>query len=671
MGKKIDKKELNQSNSKNASEIQQIENPIFNKNLQALFQQDEILAARLFAMDKQEKYEIFIGKDPLDINIIDRKTFKYVYENPVKDTHDMLESLEKQYKRYPIMYFYGLGNGILYKALLCNETHKKIIVVEPELEIIYIVLNLIDLSKELVSERLILFYSEFATYTQFYHLVAKSEFNRYAKIYDLHIHTAFYDNFADDCQRINQEFAKAISQMVVSNGNSIDDMLIGIRHHIENLPAMITGYSYVDLVKKRYGLMDTAIIVSTGPSLDKQLATLKKFAPYVTVISLDASYPILAKHGIKPDYVTSIERVVATSSFFKKRYGKFDKDIYFIVASLTHKQTIKNILPRRLALTMRPQSSEFIFNLKDYGYLGIGHSTANQAYQLAYALGHKNIVLIGQDLAFAPDGKSHATGHAFAQAEEHLYTKAYGGEGEVRTTYIWDKFKNQFEKDIEESKRESIITYNCTEGGARIEGATEKPFVEVMSELCKDKKVKNLPNINEVKEKRANKYLIQAYKTISQKIKIQELVKDRVEEVFLKVVPQIDSIMKLRDEGKVSENLFSKLVKISNQIDKAKDLIMKQSYQKHIESIVSMSVYHQELELAKIAVAPSDTTMEKVNKLIEWVEIHKYWLFSVAGGLNADIETTKKASRNLIKELKKRGLIEKSNLGKSKDNFRF
>ncbi|MFL1705409.1 motility associated factor glycosyltransferase family protein [Campylobacter sp. MOP7] len=679
MSKKIDKKEqigkssisTKEAKHKADSQAGQIQNPIFEKNLQALFQQDEILAARLFAMGAQDKYEVFIGKDPLDINIIDRKSFKYIYENPVKDTHDMLESLEKQYKRYPIMYFYGLGNGILYKALLCNETHQRIIVVEPELEIIYIVLNLIDLSNELASERLTLFYSEFANYSQFYYLIAKVEFNRYAKLYDLHIHTDFYDNFADDYQRINQEFTKAISQMVVNNGNSIDDMLIGIKNHIENLPTMITGYSYVDLVKKRHNLMDTAIIVATGPSLDKQLDTLKKFAPYATVISLDASYPILLKHGIKPDYVTSIERVVATSSFFKHKNKEFDKDIYFIVASLTHKQTIKNILPRRLVLTIRPQPSEFIFNLKKYGYLGIGHSTANQAYQLARVLGHKNIVLIGQDLAFAPDGKSHATGHAFAQAEEHLYTKAYGGEGEVRTTYVWDKFKNQFEKDIEESKKEDIATYNCTEGGARIEGAIEKPFLEVMDKLCKDKKVKNLPNINEVKEKTANRYLLQSYKVISEKIKIQELAKSKVEEVFLKVAPKIDSILKIRDEGKVTEKLFDKLVKISNQIDKAKNVIMKKNYQKYVDNIVSMSIYYQELELAKISVAPSETQLEKVNKLIEWIEIHKYWLFSVAGGLNADIETTKKASRNLIKELKKRGLIEKSNLGKIKDNFRF
>ena len=82
-----------------------------------------------------------------------------------------------------------------------------------------------------------------------------------------------------------------------------------------------------------------------------------------------------------------------------------------------------------------------------------------------------------------------------------------------------------------------------------------------------------------------------------------------------------------------------------------------------------MAVYYQELELAKISVASSDTVMQKVNKLVEWVEMHKYWLFSAAGGLNAEIEVTRKASKNLVKELKKRGLITKDEIGKAKEDF--
>ena len=637
-----------------------ITNPIFEKNLQALFQQDEVLAARLFGMNLQTKYEIILDKiDPIYINIINKESNKTIYKDPVEEISKMLIDIEKKCKRYPGLFFYGLGNGILYKALAKNETHKKIIVVEPELEIIHLVLSVVDISNELKNEQIILFYSEFATYAQFYYLVSHSDLDIYAKTYSLIIHSNYYDNFADDYIKINKDITRAFSQNVVSHGNSIDDLLIGTKQHIENLPHMLTNYCYTNLVKKRHGLMDTAIIVSTGPSLDKQLETLKKFAPYVSIISVDASYPILARNGIKPDYVTSIERMIPTSTFFEKKHPGFDDDINFIVASVTHSQTVKNILPRRLVLTMRPQQEEKMFRLNKYGYLGVGHSCANMAYQLAYVLGHKNIIFIGQDLAFGKDGASHAKGHTIAQPDENLYTIAYGGEGEVRTTYVWMLFKNQFENDIEQAKLEDIKSYNCTEGGARINGAIEKPFLEVINELCKGKKVKNLPNIKKDSDKVANKNLLKAYEVIQNKIRVQTQAKEKIEKVFLELTPKIDNFMILRDKGEINTKHFKELVGISNKIDKLKNCISHKKYMRYIENIFVISTYHQELELAKVSVAPSDTDEEKTNKLVEWIEFHKYWLFSAAGGINADIETTKEASKPLIKELKKRGIFPK------------
>ena len=637
-----------------------ITNPVFEKNLQALFQQDEVLAARLFGMNIQTKYEIVLDKsDPIRINIINKESNETIYKDPVEEISKMLDDIEKKYKRYPGLFFYGLGTGIFYKALAKNKTHKKIIIIEPELEIIHLVLNIIDISDELKDEQIVLFYSEFATYVQFYYLVSHSDLDIYAKTYSLIIHSNYYDNFADDYIKINKDITRAFSQNVVSHGNSIDDLLIGTKQHIENLPHMLTNYCYTNLVKKRHGLMDTAIIVSTGPSLDKQLETLKKFAPYVSIISVDASYPILARNGIKPDYVTSIERMIPTSTFFEKKHPGFDDDINFIVASVTHSQTVKNILPRRLVLTMRPQQEEKMFRLNKYGYLGVGHSCANMAYQLAYVLGHKNIVFIGQDLAFGKDGASHAKGHTIAQPDENLYTTAYGGEGEVRTTYVWMLFKNQFENDIEQAKLEDIKSYNCTEGGARINGAIEKSFLEVMNELCKGKKVKNLPNIKKDSDKVANKNLLKAYEVIQNKIRVQTQAKEKIEKVFLELTPKIDNFTILRDKGEINTKYFKELVGISNKIDKLKNCISHKKYMRYIENIFAISTYYQELELAKVSVAPSDTDEEKTNKLVEWIEFHKYWLFSAAGGINADIETTKEASKPLIEELKKRGIFPK------------
>lgn len=58
------------------------------------------------------------------------------------------------------------------------------------------------------------------------------------------------------------------------------------------------------------------MIVSTGPSLYKQLPLLKEHADKITIFSVDASFPILVKHGIKPDVVVTLERVEPTADFF-------------------------------------------------------------------------------------------------------------------------------------------------------------------------------------------------------------------------------------------------------------------------------------------------------------------------------------------------------------------
>ena len=47
----------------------------------------------------------------------------------------MIEDIQKKYSRHPSLFFYGLGNGIFYKVILKNAAHKKIIVIEPDIEI--------------------------------------------------------------------------------------------------------------------------------------------------------------------------------------------------------------------------------------------------------------------------------------------------------------------------------------------------------------------------------------------------------------------------------------------------------------------------------------------------------------------------------------------------------
>ncbi|EHS6539780.1 motility associated factor glycosyltransferase family protein, partial [Campylobacter coli] len=179
------------------------------------------------------------------------------------------------------------------------------------------------------------------------------------------------------------------------------DALQGIEQFVYNLPQMITHPSYKELLSKRKGISDTAIIVSTGPSLTKQLPLLKKYANKATIFCADSSYPILAKHNIKPDYVLSLERIPLTSEFFNNDFGEFDKDIVFVLKSYVHPHTTKYLQKNNRNFMLVSTYASFINYLKldDFGYFNMGFSVAHMACYLSLHLNHKNIIFIGQDLA--------------------------------------------------------------------------------------------------------------------------------------------------------------------------------------------------------------------------------------------------------------------------------
>ncbi|EIQ6569973.1 motility associated factor glycosyltransferase family protein, partial [Campylobacter jejuni] len=484
---------------------------LFLKNTQALFEVDQILAYKLRALEKND-FKILQNEN--GINFI--KDDIMLYKNPEQELLENLTLFQNKYKKYPVLFFYGFGNGMFYKTLCENKNHKHIIVFEDELEILALALHLFDFSKELKNEKLILFHTPNITTAQLTTLFMYEHIQKSVKIFNLFIHSDFYLKFySHQIQELNKKLIENIRFIVLAKGNDPYDSIIGIKHMLNNLPKLLNHGVFQNFLKARKQKVKNAIIVSTGPSLTKQLPLLKKYANKATIFCADSAYPILAKHNIKPDYVCMLERDDIVSKCFDNDFKEFDQGILFIISSVVHQEVIdfleKN--SRKYILVHRPLHFAVSLNLKEFGYIGVGASVANMAYELAASLRHENIILIGQDLAYAKDGSSHPKEHIFGNEGEKIrgevYTLAYGGEKQVRTQLTWNLFRQAFEKDIFWAKEKlKINTYNCTEGGARIEGTIEKPFKEMCETLLKEdlKKPFDLPKILENNETK-NKFL--------------------------------------------------------------------------------------------------------------------------------------------------------------------
>ncbi|EDO7322264.1 DUF115 domain-containing protein, partial [Campylobacter coli] len=543
----------------------------------------------------------------------------------------------------------GFGNGILYKILLQNQALKRIIIFEKELELIFLALNFIDFSKDLSLGRLIILHHDdinLPKMDKVFRLIG----DLFYRSYNLHIANDFYEHYKEDILKLNKLNMQIIKNHNLMHGNDPKDALQGIEQFVYNLPSMITHPSYKELLSKRKGISDTAIIVSTGPSLTKQLPLLKKYASKATIFCADSSYPILAKHGIKPDYVCMLERTELTAEFFNHDFGEFDKDIVFVCAGVVHPKAIEYLKGRNRKYLIIPRYLYFpiYIKLKYFDFLYNTPSVAHMACYLSLHLSHKNIIFIGQDLAYAENGNSHPddyqnSANYESQMYEHILTTAYGGKKEIKTHEVWIFFKQILEAMI---IKYHITTYNCTEGGARIEGTIEKPFLWACENLLHKDLNKPFEKLEPLSLNKQNEFLLKAYYKVYQSIK------------------------HCRDFSKILSNDFNNIQNIYLNLNKKENdlnLAIRKidEFKNKLENIKQMQDLYEilqplrtqfELNLARIYVLNPKTKEDAFNKSILWIKEHLEFMELVYGHIKAQENALIKNILPLEEKLKERKL---------------
>ncbi|EAI7746865.1 motility associated factor glycosyltransferase family protein [Campylobacter coli] len=622
---------------------------LFNKNIEAL---GNILLKESLKEIKSSKFELVLGKDNLDINLKDTSDNTFLYENVIDELNSMLNTYNDKYLLYPVLYFYGFGNGVLFKALLQNKNHQHIVVFEKDIEIIWIMFHILDFSNELQSARLMVLETSSLDIEFFSNFCSSKPFFQFSRIYFLELMSHYYERFHEDILGLNKKLAENFKNSIVSYGNDPLDALQGIEQFVYNLPQMITHPSYKELLSKRKNLSDTAIIVSTGPSLTKQLPLLKKYASKATIFCADSSYPILAKHDIKPDYVLSLERIPLTSEFFNNDFGEFDKDIVFVCAGVVHPKTIEYLKNKTFIITQKVLAFPYYINLKNFCYAAVGFSVAHMAYEFATHLSHKNIIFIGQDLAYAKDGFSHTKDYKNLDKHEGHFQRdkgkfqclAYGGDGKAESSEVWTMFRFFLQDTI--SRNIISTTYNCTEGGARIEGTIEKPFLWACENLLDKDLNKPFEKLEPLSLNKQNEFLLKAYYKVYQSIKhCRDFSK-----ILSNDFENIQSVYLSLNEKEEDINLaIKKIDEFKNKLENIKQM-------QDLYEILSPLLIQFELNLAKIYVLNPKTKEDAFNKSILWIKEHLEFMELVYGHIKAQENALIKNILPLEEKLKERKL---------------
>ncbi|EAK5530481.1 motility associated factor glycosyltransferase family protein [Campylobacter lari] len=427
------------------------------KNLQALEFTNKPLQEKISSLKKEDFIDIFPSQTPFV---------------PSKD--DLIK---------PNIFFCGIGDGLFLKKLI-----NKHIFIFDKVEFFANVLIKMDLSQELASGKIYLCDVEEKRLEEYLVLLfSQKDCFEYLGLFKLLPYNEFYDD-SPMFDFVYQKCLDVIKRTIQNIDISFTMNAKIYKQFLSNVPFVLQNIPFQKFIYENKGKNKSVIVVCAGPSLNKQLELLKANQDDYVIFSLDATYKILLENEIYPDFVFSMDIYEDCVSFYENLPQNKKEPIcvissgveYSLIKILEHKKN-KIFILKNLDYQQK-------FNLNDFGYLDIGVNVAHFAYNFAIALGFINVIMIGQDLAFSCDGKTHHDGflyEGYFAKDDKIKVLSYGKKTFVQTHIGWDEFRKRLE--VLFLSHPSVNFYNATEGGAFIDYTIEIPFKEVLS-LCKDKK---------------------------------------------------------------------------------------------------------------------------------------------------------------------------------------
>ncbi|ELK0080948.1 motility associated factor glycosyltransferase family protein [Campylobacter jejuni] len=462
---------------------------ILEKNIQALLSGvNEPLGNKLLNFIQNKTCSRFSIDE--NLNIYDKTHNVFMYENLEEELNFFYQSILEKTPRYPFICIYGIGNALLIKNLA--KHYKHLFVFESEIELFILALSVLDLSEELCSGKIYLVdIEEERVDIQLLILFDMKDMFEYLSLYEMFVNNVYYKKFYEDIWHRADELCEKNIEVIVRN--LISNLNIGFEcysHLLQNIPSMLESIPFQRILSQRKNQFENAIVVSAGPSLAKQLPLLKAYQDKAVIFCADGALSMLEKEGIVPDYVTNLDFTDLAMKFFQNKENKTSLNVLSCAThlSLVHFLDNKSVVLRDDPLYQR-------FNLNDFGYIDTGTHVSHFSYTLALALGFKNIIMIGQDLAFDEEGNSHSKGFDFGEkfsGEENidkLKVPAYAGKGEVLTHITWNDYRIKLEYLFACNEQKAKF-YNATEGGARINFTEELSFKECCEKLLTKEKPK-------------------------------------------------------------------------------------------------------------------------------------------------------------------------------------
>lgn len=515
---------------------------IFEKNLKQLEKMNPEFSKNIYSEENIEfivKTETINEREVLYIEYPDKVVqLESLYDNDI--VNDIwLNNVLKDVKFNTKIFVYGIGNISFIRGLFERTGEDNTIIIhEPNFSILREIMERVDITDILGNKRCILVmgnclgdslrntYELFINYTDCFN---------YILITSMNYNSIFEDDYKDYIHGIDLAFSTIASnyKFYSNSGKHINRNVFKNVKYILNSKSLT---SFNKLVNKDV----PAILVAAGPSLTKNIKYLKDAKGKAIIICIDAAMRALARENITPDLCVTVD--------FNKELGHFDEGDSNMVPMICSIISTPTFIEQNKAVKLfykecTPYINEYFEdNNIPFDILPTGGTVANNALSAAIHMGCKNIIIIGQDLAYT-NNQTHAAGtvkgdsHTVDAVEGLSYIEDLEGN-EIATCGEFILYKQWIEETVE--ARKDVHFINATEGGAGIKGCEHITLKEAIDKYCKEE-----VNVNELLNN------------------TEELFTDEQREGFIKFICSIpDAIKKVEKDALTGKNNYDKMLKM-------------------------------------------------------------------------------------------------------------
>ena len=447
---------------------------------------------------KSKKYSAKVFKDGKSI-------FLHSAYDPEKEANTLIKEIEND---TDLIFIFGIGAGYLINAV--KKLNVNIAVIEPSIKFFNLLIDNFKLDKILEDNITFFIGGDDIEDIEKFISIANT------KKVKFFITRSYANLFGEEALFYQQKVLSIVDKKII-NINTISRFDKLWAYNIASNVAKISTHYGANKFFDKYKNIP-AVIVSAGPSLEKNIRKLKEMKNKALIIAVDTAMKPLFSHNISPHFVITIDPQKKNSKYF--RNVDF-KDSVLIAESSVDKEAIDSFNGAIYFInSIFPLAKYFMEELGNRGDITTGGSVSTAAYDFAIRIGANPIIMVGLDLSF-PNYQTHIKG---SYHEENFFTEIYkldsydsriykvliaGNLREEKNIYnekVWtdsrfDMYKNWYEEQC--LKYNQIKFYNATEGGIVINGMENINLEELIQkfndiDINIDRNDRNIERKNEI-----------------------------------------------------------------------------------------------------------------------------------------------------------------------------